>query len=418
MNKASIRSAGFLLILQSAVGWAHADEPSVAQRPFTRLREIATRSLNVNIRDVGGGLMLSAGDARLRGYWTRDFSFAAGGLCTIGRPDVVRDHLTRTLDFLRSEDGCLPRTLGSDPDSFSRFLIIYLGMLRPVPREPLHPAYMGGGDGAETVDSNALFLNAALDYVERTGDWQWWDTHRDQLVKVFRYYEHLMPQGLILQYNYGDWQDGVKRHGQVYFSNLLYWSAMNRLQRFPEFGISPERVAVQRSRLISEFFSPRLGLFNSMPGYPYVSLEDQLLTITLGLFEPASAEAQALYRSLKKYPLWTGTGFPGSATYPEYPNDWIGAQDKNMGLRHYHDTLMWSWLMGLSAKTAHLMGDASESDRIFGEIQKLAVRDGTISEIYWPKSPHTRWSTHFNRSEIDFAWGSGVILNALESVGY
>ncbi len=386
---------------------------------FSNLRALATKSLEKNIRDVGGGrLMLSAGDARLRGYWTRDFSFAAGGLYAIGRSDVARDQLTRTLEAIRPSDGCLPRTFGNEQDFFSRFAAVYLGALRPVPREPLNVTYMGGGNGEETVDSNALLILAALDYVEKTGDWSWWKAHVSQLVLAFRYYERLMPQGLILQFNYADWQDGVKRHGQVFFSNLAYWSAMNRLQKYPEFGISPQEVADQKQRLVKEFFSSRHGLFHSMPGYPYVSLEDNLLAINWGLFESHTPEAKALYRSLKKYPLWTRAGFPGGPTYPEYPNDWVGAHNKNMGLRHYHDTLMWSWLIGLSAKTAYLMDDQKESDRIFGEMQKLAVRDQTISEIYWPKSPHTRWSTMFNSAEIDFAWGSGVILDALETAGY
>ena len=84
------------------------------------------------------------------------------------------------------------------------------------------------------------------------------------------------------------------------------------------------------------------------------------------------------------------------------------------GVGHYHDSITWSWLLALSAKVAHLVGDDTESDRILTQFEAMAARDRTIYEIYETKPSLVPYNVRY-KSESPFSWGSGMVLDALNS---
>jgi len=166
------------------------------------------------------------------------------------------------------------------------------------------------------------------------------------------------------------------------------------------------------------FYDPKSGLYKSLAGKSYISLDGNLLALDLGFVKPESQEGQALYASLKKSALWTRGGVPGSTTIKDYPKSWLHTPVKITGLAHYHDELHWSWLIALSAKVAHQMGDKAESRRIFDTLGTMVARDGTVEEIYKAQTdgklgPPKPFGSLLYKSEAPFSWGAGFVLDAL-----
>jgi hypothetical protein len=85
-----------------------------------------------------------------------------------------------------------------------------------------------------------------------------------------------------------------------------------------------------------------------------------------------------------------------------------------VGLRHYHDRLLWAWLSALAAKAAVASGDLPEADRIFAKLQTMAERDGGVGEVYDNARGLPLTKTWLYESEIPFSWASGCVLEALD----
>lgn len=382
------------------------------------LKEIASESLEANIRHLRSGSYLSAGNHQFRGFWTRDFAFSVPALIKLGRADVVRSHIDRIIQETHSETGAVPRYLDNYSTS-KRYVYLKLGKLLPID-DPLVPNFLGGGNNknAMVVDSNSLVLLAALDYVQATHDWGWWKKNRAKFVAIWRAYVPFVEtrgaySGMIRQGPFSDWQDSVKREGFTLYANVLYWEAMKRLQFDPAFNISADQVTALKETIIKNFYDPKTGLLRSIAGYSYISLDGNLLAIERGLISPDSAFTQQLYASLKNSVLWKGR-----TTTPNYPNSWIDRLPRLFGVRHYHDEFIWSWLMGLQAIVAKKMGDAQEAKKILARLSTVANRDGGISEVFQFKPDLPRVRTYAFRAEIPFSWGAAYIVKAIDFCDY
>ena len=394
-----------------------------------RLQTIAQSSLEQNIFKLDSGSYLAAGSHQFKSLWSRDFCFASRGLRAIGRNDVIKGQLSLMLDRIRAEDGLVPRYMGS-ASHFLRKLGYAFHFAIPL-HEPLDSEYDAGAGGeGQAIDSNALVILTVLDYVESSGDQAFWIKYYDKIRQVFRFYEkHKDPvDGLIVQGPFADWQDSVSRDGKTFFVNLLYYAASERLSKYPDFGITQTQLDARRKVLVSTFLEPVSGLYMSIAGHPdYISLDGNLLAIDLGFHAPSSEEAKKLYANLKRHPLWASRDLPGFNTSKRYPIGWIGGLAKLVNVADYHDDMYWSWLMGLSAKIAGRMGDATERDRIFFGIETLALRDAGITEVYEPAGEHLPVSRVVNfpvlswlgyrvyAAEKPFSWGAGIILDALKN---
>ena len=136
----------------------------------------------------------------------------------------------------------------------------------------------------------------------------------------------------------------------------------------------------------------------------------------IGFVERGSPRGRALYAALKRSPLWTRGGVPGSATVGDYPRAWTHTVSRVVGLTHYHDRLHWSWLTALAAKVAHRMGDVAEAERIFDRLADMVEEDGTVGEIYRERGGRLRPFRSFGyQSADDFTWGAGMIRHALDA---
>lgn len=381
---------------------------------YSNLKEIAYKSLSDNIVEIENKYYLRAGANHFGSLWTRDFAYSAEGLISAKRSDVVRDHLEKLFSKVR-KDGLVPRVL-DNMNSAARVFRMLTGILKHTVKDldkNIKPEYKGEHKTI-AMDSNVLVLRAALLYLEATGDQEWFNNHIEVMTKIYRFYDqNKNDQGYIVQDDYGDWQDSVKRDGVTFLTNFHYWWVSNKLSRYDAFNINNNDVSRFRDQLFQDFLHPEFGVFSTHENHKeLISIDGNLFALLSPDFFESKEQQQTLYQNLKKHPIWKKRKIPGSATFPNYPNSEVSRNAQLALISTYHGKTMWSWLMGLSAKTAFVMEDEQEAHRILTFIEKLATRDNVIAEIYNYNNKIDIKDTQTYRSERPFAWGSAFIYDA------
>ena len=379
---------------------------------FDPLKNFALKALENNTIQLKNGPVLVAGKNQFRSMWTRDFCYAARGLIAMRKFDVVKSHLNFLLNHMR-EDGLVPRTVDSILPRYRviRNSIKYLFGVGTIPEitDPLIIEYKDE-HGTEAIDSNLLVILTAITYVEASNDLEWLITQEINLKKALHFYDPKFDDGLIVQRKFSDWQDSVKREGKTFYTNLLYWIVCHKLQKHPTFQIDEQSLHSLRENLVHHFYDVKSGLFRSILNENYISLDANLFAIEFG-FDGVSHEE--LYKNLTNHELWTRFSIPGFNTVPNYPTSWRHLAVTLAGLGHYHDEVYWSWLMALSAKVAYRMDDRVSALKILNRLQELSLRDQAIREVYRNEEDQRPWESWLFKSEQDFSWGSGMILDAL-----
>lgn len=394
------------------------------QARANRLLRVAAKALSDNTHRFASGKHLAAGGHQFRSLWTRDFAFAARGLLALKRYDVVRAQLALLFSKARPSDGLLPRTIDNRPPQL-RVMLHSLAKLIPgwTPRlklkDPLKAQHIDE-HGSLSIDSNLLVLKTATDYVDKSGDRTFFETHKASLVRIFRFYDRYRQRdGLISQPAYADWQDSVKREGKSFYINMLYYVVARRLSRDPAFKVKRRELRALRKQIDARFFDAKSGLYRSLEKGPWTSLDGNLLAIDWGYLPARSRRAKKLYASLTRHRLFNSNGgLPGFNTTPDYPKGWAHLATRAARLTHYHDRVYWSWLMALSAKISHRMGDTKRAERVLGKLADNAQRDGTVVEVYRHEPALRPWSSWIYKSERPFSWGAGFVVDALTSTPF
>ncbi|HSD86057.1 MAG TPA: hypothetical protein VLB44_01035 [Kofleriaceae bacterium] len=387
------------------------------------LLRLARQSLATNIHRLGDGHYLAAGQYQFRSLWTRDFLWSVRGLVACD-DDVARNVITDQLDRLfrdldKHPDGyknLLPRVLDSMKTTWR--VTISVALRRPLPltsdlKEELFDQYRG-----IAFDGNMLAVLMAARYLKSRAA-AWYERNKRTLASLLRFYDgHRGPDGVLLdQPPYSDWQDSIDRRGATFLSNLIYACALGAVTDDPAFAVDPDALATLREQIDREFFDERAQLYRSWASRDQISLDGNLLAIDLDYL---SLERKvALYRNLLRHPLWASPGGPGFVTWRDYDHTDKSPLVRNpaVGLRGYHDSLYWSWLIALSAKVSaemvpHVPEAAEHAERLFERLVRMARRDNGIGEVYRTGDEPFVLAAPRYRSDHPFSWGAAFVIDA------
>jgi len=255
------------------------------------------------------------------------------------------------------------------------------------------------------------------------------------LRRMVEFYDGLTHKdGFIHQMPHSDWQDSQNRHGATFLTNLLYWRVCSLFLEHGRPIVSVDRISHLRRDLIHVFMDTDSGVFRSVKNLEeQASLDGNLLALRWDFLDAISTAK--LWESLRRHPLWQGsachnpsartdcfclrhrhakpedTGFPGFATYPDYPFESASKQVRLAGLQSYHDSLYWSWLMALSGEICYKMKDIHEGDRLAKKLCELGRRDGGFGECYAHQSDFQQFRTLLFESECPFSWGGAFVVD-------
>lgn len=467
------------------------------------LKQKARKTLRANIVTLETGNYLRAGANHFGSLWTRDFVYSIPGLLTLGRDGeiTVRDHLSKMFLNLR-EDGLVPRLFDIPGNkgrtgSERRIISFMLDGRSPVAlrsarlggrftkldlewdptkipnarelrdealkltdneEQPLVAEHLGEHK-TEAFDSNILAILGALQYVDQTQDLDWFNTHKEDILKVYQFYDDkFSKRSLIKQPKFSDWQDSVARNGHSFYINFLYWKIGNELLKYKDqygdllenYNINVSRLATIKYRLWNTYFHKRTGMFKTHLRQilrKRFGLEDQLFALETPEFYEGATVAikydyilsgeelrRYHYEKLKSSKLWKGSNYthydfdlPGLPTQGNY-FFWDRSFYTNLtGIRRYHDKFIWSWLIGESAKIASIMGEPNKGEEILENFGSFASGNSEyISEIYTIGCQSVdesvtgilgitpRDERYIYKSEAPFSWGAAKLLEGIE----
>lgn len=399
---------------------------------------IARKTLETNIVKCGERHFLLAGEVQYKAIWVRDAAHSSSALAKIKRNDVVYNHIMLYLENVEDSFKNGPRCFDTVPCDF-RSVSASTRRFFCLGRKPLE--FLGESEQRksgftftagikDTIDSNLLVILSIFECDQKNSflypETKWVKT----IVKMLSLYD--LSGELISQPPFSDWQESQNRSGPVFLTNLMFCRALSLLSKNKLSYHA--NLPVFLKRVLSTFFDPISGLFNNSPSAnACVSLDGNLLCIKWTMLSPE--KSKQLWECLKKHPLWLGrrsqetgnssrcrrgiaeidTGFPGFATYPDYPLPNASLITRFAGLQHYHDSMYWSWLMALSAEVAYQMDDLKEGDRIASNLLKLLRRDNYIADVYSHHPDFPPVKTMLYESEHSFSWGAAYVIDMLSA---
>lgn len=385
---------------------------------LSQLKKIAESSLKANVVESLEGPALRAGAHQFSSLWTRDLCFAVPGLVAAGLANVAHNHIGILLRSVGPE-GQVPRIL-DDGASVVRVVRWTIGrkiLPRHLPsqniKKSLRREYVGEHKTWAFDSGSLLFLSAF--YVR----WNWSETSLAGLQRIFEFYKTRTSNftKVMVQPKYSDWQDSARREGPLDFNNYLILRMLKvaLVEGLATAAQIESFEKVFRSEFLLGANEPATSLHSVRKGVRQIALETHLFRIQ-DLLTTDKDSALKLWRALKDHPLFHRAAIPGVPVDPEYANDEISFFTKAVGLKHYHDRMCWTWLSAEAAKTAVMVGDRVEADRIFKKLSEICGETGDVPEILDPVSM-APFENVFYRSEAPFSWGAAKILEAIAIAG-
>lgn len=405
--------------------------------------EVAKNSLFQNLHKIEGKSYLLAGPHQFASLWTRDFCHSISALLKMNLPHVVYDHLNLLMQ-LQNHEGLIPRIidhLRPEVRVIKNCLHQFTASVKPPPppQTPLN-AYYHDEHGSKAIDSNLLYILGCLDYLEFIKNKSTLPNFppgklKKSLSKALLYYQiHIDPQdGLLRQSSFSDWQDSVRRVGKTSYTNFLYLHTIQRLWEYEKKDSSflektsiplSEQKELLEKNIFKLFYNSDIGLFRSLTGREYYSLDANLMCLDFDLFSD-QIDFKKLWSSIKKSELIqikkshhlgiTSSQVLTPCTYPIYPFFWHSSASMISGIFNYHDQNIWSWLMAYTGVIAYKMKDAELALEIKRQVSDLLVRDQTVNEVFANQENLTPLQTYLYKSEAPFSWGAAYILRLLYS---
>lgn len=383
---------------------------------FSKLHSFAQKTLENNIVITKQGPFLRAGNRQYSSLWSRDFLYAVPGLLKIQRQDVVVNHILHLVNS-SNEDGLIPRILAHRSSAvqvvqwtlFKGFsnLIHPSGETKDWRRYGALKPEIYGEHGTRSLDSGLLLL---IRYLENR---DLFSEHTDKFQKIFKYYLHQTSDAthLLKQDLYEDWQDSVKRSGEISFCNLLFLIVLKKLT-VAKLDWA-KNTDIFEKRFFETFWQDSFIFIDHRK--KQISLETQLHFLETAHWLNQQGDkswlekASANWLSVRNSQLWKiGPGIPVDPVYEKSEASFFASF---VGLRHYHDGFLWTWLMAEAARISALYGDTEESQRILMQLEKACAALGKVPEILDKDLRPSE--TIFFKSELCFSWGAGKCLEAL-----
>jgi len=371
--------------------------------PIEHVKQKVKSTLATNIVQTVNGALLAAGGHQFRSLWVRDFCYSVPGLLRAGHEQLVRNQL-HTIFSAKNKQGWLPRGLDViNP----KIRVIWNVFTRHNPKfmdyanRPLNPEYLGEHKTV-AFDSNLLFILAHETYQIQTGQRLFTE---DELIDLLSVYK-IEVDGLLHQPPYSDWQDSAKREGPILLSQLLYSKAARYLSLH-------DTASKIDSAVMKTFFNKNIGLFHETPRTEQISLDSHVFILKNRL-PLKELDFDWLYKNLKNHRLWGHHLLPGVPVSHPYPSSEVSWTLKAIGLKNYHDGMIWGWLTAEAFACAKLMGDDSEADRILNVYYQSTKNDLFLAEIYATDGQQLKpYQALLYKSESPFSWTAAKWLEAL-----
>lgn len=379
--------------------------------------EVARVCMNscLETRNVGPGetaTVICAGFRHFREPWARDFGFAAFGLMTEGRADVVKDGV-RLFFRHQAPSGQLPLKLHSTV-LVERYLHSVLHRVQPVDAN-LIPRFITA-HGTRSLDSALLLIIAWSECCLQTQDRALAvDLHGGAIRALQWVSRYKKDTGLVHQGPFADWADSIARKGPVLYTNVLWWKALKGLEEVNDF--LPEDMSYPQDtseevgqRIIDMYYREEEGYLYQTPTHAMFCSAPNYMACAWGL----TNREQSL--RILEYARKKGMSavVPSRITDREYPWYQVGPEMWIAGIPHYHTSCSWMWVGGWHVKACLVQGLVEEAQEYVDRMLATVDRDRTVYEVH--RADGVPLATRLYHSEEPLSWNAAMLLYAYDSL--
>jgi glycogen debranching enzyme len=382
------------------------DDPE-AIRTIRRAYAIAVRDLRACYNPDG----IVAGRLKFNAYWARDGFWALFGALALGDREQALAQLELFMRY-QFPSGKLPvrvEFVGHHP--FTGY-----NTLRRRPKV----VGRAGGVFSDPIDPTALFIIAAREYVEATGDLAFasrFDRVMDRATGWLAKHDR-DGDGIIESYWLADWMDSILKANKIFNLNVIYYAgrrayaALKRANGQRDAAEAIDRTTDGlRERLEifwnGEYFTD--WIFGSRRGG--FSSDGNVLAM---LFDVATEEqSRHILAYVARHEL--DTGAPLRVCHPVYSRWRVFPMYYVAGIPDYHRSMIWPWLGTLNAINKARCGDRRGALLDLCLIGAWYVRDRAVNEVYGQTGLPV--SRRFYTAEVPFAWNAGVYVYAVHAIG-
>lgn len=385
-------------------------KPSTEGLPPLEIVRICLESC-METRRVGPGekaIVVCAGFRHFREPWARDFGFASFGLLAEGRPEVVNDGV-RLFFRHQKASGQLPLKLHST-NLAERYLHSVFHRVQPVEAN-LIPRFITA-HGTRSLDSVLLLVIAWSECVLQTNDVALAVDLHGQALRALAWVERYEKKdGLLHQGPFADWADSIGRRGRVLYTNVLWWKALQGLERVeallpPGMRTDKETSALVGDRILRAYYKPEAGYLYQTPNDPMFAAAPNYMACAWGLTNSEQSHSILDYARAKGM----SDVVPSRVTDREYKFYQVGPEMWIAGIPHYHTSCSWMWIGGWHAAACVETGRTEEAAEIVERMLAIVNRDKTVFEVHAQDGQPL--STRLYHSEEPLSWNAAMILYA------
>ena len=291
---------------------------------------------------------INAGETHFSDVWIRDSSYASWGALELNDTTIVKKFLEYSLDNMKYTGQC-PLRIGQ-----KYFLLKFLGI-----KGPQGPTYIEDKYISLPMDSNSLIIITCALYLKKHPIYHSSIPNMQKLKKPWAGHFHLKNK-LVIEGPYAGWADSIKKTGHVLYTNVLYYQALKSMQfmasslnKTNDQTILKTKQNIVQKELKKKFWNGKY--FNDWVTNNHtqttLSLEANMFAI---LFEiTTKKEAESILDYIIKNNIITPNGCP--VVDKPYQRKHIYSPFIPLGLKDYHNGLIWFWISCIATVVFHTM---------------------------------------------------------------
>jgi glycogen debranching enzyme len=352
--------------------------------------------------------------------WARDSAFASLGYLALGRYDTVRANLESFLGGVR--DGQVPLRIGARRLEMAvRFVRLPTAVMNTLFSRARGPVYREDKEQNLPLDSNALQVISAYEYVKATNDRRFLGKHLGQLQRVVDWYTPFVDRSQLIasEPRFGNWADNMPKHGKVLYTNVCYARALYCLSELLAMAGDATKSARYRQLYDTTRASINAQFWNGSTyrdwlapeGRSHFSTDGNLLAVVWGVADQRRGASILRYLDRQKLdrvvPCPSTDRFVPGLRYT--PAMTLG------NIEDYHNGACWTWLGCVDAVARKKLGQDTRARDVLGRIASLVDRDRDFLEVYERDARPYRRAGY--KTDGSFAWSAGLFVWASHELG-
>lgn len=380
------------------------------------LKEIYDRTVN-QFRGNYGDHGIFAGQNQFRDYWARDSFYSCLGALKLGeRKDILAVRRNLELFVKNHRDGEIPLRIGAR-SIYHSFFYSLIGRKS----DGLHPSYRDDKIRSISTDSNSLFLIVLCEYVKISKDNGFARKHWSDILQIISFLDKQKGfNGLIKERFFSTWMDGIRKKGNIFYSNVLYYVALEKVLWLADRNglkvyYDGHHLSDLKDRIDMTFFNGNAYIdWVGNNDKEYIETYPNLLAVYFGF---ASKErSKKIMKHLGSMEKISGLV---KKAYPEYSSKYISIVLRLVGLSGYSKDVAYPWMSIMHYVCSYdVLGMRAIDQKGFDELCGLLQRDETVHECYDISKPDVPpYRTLLYLSENPFSWGCSFLIILFKRLG-